>query len=68
MVARGRDRHEQRFDLAAVGSVILYLPLYAFYAGTRIFAASPLDVALQAIVQGFLTAIVALLLYGRTVA
>jgi drug/metabolite transporter (DMT)-like permease len=31
-------------------------------------AASPLDVALQAIVQGFLTAIVALLLYGRMVA
>jgi drug/metabolite transporter (DMT)-like permease len=54
--------------IAAVGSVILYLPLYAFYAGTRILAVSPLDVALQAIVQGFLTAIVALLLYGRMVA
>jgi len=53
--------------IAAVGSLVLYLPAYAFVAGTSVFRAPPLDVALQAIVQGVLTAVVALLLYGRMV-
>ena len=54
--------------LAAASSLILYLPLYGLFAGTRLIAAPLLDVALQAIVQGLLTGVVALLLYGRVVA
>jgi drug/metabolite transporter (DMT)-like permease len=53
--------------IAAVGSSVLYLPAYGYIAGTSIFGASLFDIVLQAIVQGFLTAIVALLLYGRMV-
>jgi len=53
--------------IAAGGSLALYLPIYASIAGTSVFKAPVLDIALQAIVQGLLTAIVALLLYGRMV-
>ena len=53
--------------IAAVGSLALYLPAYAYIAGTSVFKAPLFDIALQAIVQGLLTAIVALLLYGRMV-
>jgi drug/metabolite transporter (DMT)-like permease len=53
--------------IAGVGSFALYLPIYASVAGTSVFNAPPFDIALQAIVQGVLTAIVALLLYGRMV-
>jgi drug/metabolite transporter (DMT)-like permease len=54
-------------SIAAVGSNVLYLPAYALAMGTSMFKAPPLDIALQAIVQGVLTAIVALSLYGRMV-
>jgi drug/metabolite transporter (DMT)-like permease len=53
--------------IAAVGSLLLYLPAYACFAGWSVLAAPLGDIALQAIVQGVLTAIVALLLYGRMV-
>jgi drug/metabolite transporter (DMT)-like permease len=53
--------------IAGVGSLVLYLPGYLFMAGTSVFKAPPFDIVLQAIVQGVLTAIVALLLYGRMV-
>ncbi len=53
--------------IAAVGSLVLYLPAYAAIAGTSLFRAPLFDIALQAVVQGLLTAIVALLLYGRMV-
>lgn len=53
--------------IAAVGSLAFYLPAYAYIAGTSIFKAPLPDIALQAIVQGLLTAIIALLLYGRMV-
>jgi len=53
--------------IAGVGSLVLYLPAYAFIAGASVLKAPPVDIALQAIVQGVLTAIVALLLYGRMV-
>jgi drug/metabolite transporter (DMT)-like permease len=53
--------------LAAVTSLALYLPIYGYFAGTSVFRAPLADIALQAIVQGFLTGIVALLLYGRMV-
>ncbi len=53
--------------IAGVGSLALYLPAYALIAGASVFNAPAFDIALQAIVQGVLTAIVALLLYGRMV-
>jgi drug/metabolite transporter (DMT)-like permease len=53
--------------IAAVGSLALYFPAYASFAGTAIFKAPLSDIALQALVQGLLTAIVALLLYGRMI-
>jgi hypothetical protein len=53
--------------LAAVTSLALYLPIYAYFAGTAVFKAPLSDIALQAIVQRFLTGIVALLLYGRMI-
>jgi drug/metabolite transporter (DMT)-like permease len=52
--------------IAAATSFALYLPVYAVFARGSLFKA-PLDVALQAVVQGILTAILALLLYGRMV-
>ena len=54
--------------IAAAGSLVLYLPAYWLIAGARVFRAPLSDIALQAVVQGALTAIVALLLYGRMVA
>lgn len=53
--------------IAAVGSLVLYVPIYVAIAGTSTFKAPFSDIALQAVVQGLLTAIVALLLYGRLV-
>jgi drug/metabolite transporter (DMT)-like permease len=53
--------------IAGVGSLALYLPIYASIAGTSLFNAPLFDIALQGIVQGVLTAVVALLLYGRMV-
>lgn len=53
--------------LAATASLALYLPIYAYFAGTSVIKAPLSDIALQAIVQGFLTGVVALLLYGRMV-
>jgi len=53
--------------IAAVGSLVLYLPVYAYFAGASVFKAPLFDIGLQAVVQGLLTAIVALLLYGRMV-
>jgi drug/metabolite transporter (DMT)-like permease len=53
--------------IAAGGSLVLYLPIYAGIAGTSVFKAPLFDIALQAFVQGLLTAIVALMLYGRMV-
>lgn len=53
--------------ISAVGSMLLYLPVFAVIPGTRIMEASWSDIGLQAFVQGFLTAIISLLLYGRAV-
>ena len=47
--------------------MVLYLPVYAYFAGGGVFNAPVFDIILQAVVQGVLTAIVALLLYGRMV-
>jgi drug/metabolite transporter (DMT)-like permease len=55
--------------IAAVGALVLYVPAYWFAAGGESLTRSPWpDIALQAVVQGLLTAIISLLLYGRAVA
>src|SRR5215469_15823551 len=51
--------------ISAGASLVLYLPVYATVARTSLLNAPLFDVALQAVVQGILTAVVALLLYGR---
>lgn len=53
--------------IAAVLSMALYLPPYLYFNGLRVFSTPATELTLQAVVQGLLTAIVALLLYGRTV-
>jgi drug/metabolite transporter (DMT)-like permease len=54
--------------LSAVVSMFLYLPIFALMPGTTLAIASWSDLGLQAFVQGVLTAIISLLLYGRAVA
>lgn len=53
--------------IAAVGSLIVYVPVYAVMSGGNLLDAPWSDVALQALVQGFLTSIVSYWLYGRAV-
>lgn len=53
--------------ISAVGAMFLYLPVFALLPGSALAKAPWGDMALQAIVQGVLTAIVSLLLYGRAV-
>ncbi len=53
--------------ISAVGSMLLYLPIFALMPGTTLAIASWSDLGLQAFVQGVLTAIISLLLYGRAV-
>lgn len=53
--------------ISAVGSMALYLPVFALLPRGNLTSAPLGDVALQAVVQGVLTAIVSLLLYGRAV-
>jgi len=55
-------------SIAAVGSLIFYLPPYVLATGATVLNAPLSAILLQAIVQGVLTAIVALLFYGRAVA
>lgn len=53
--------------IAACVSLVIFAPIYAIISRGSLFGAPILDVALQAAVQGVLTAIVALILYGRMV-
>jgi drug/metabolite transporter (DMT)-like permease len=53
--------------ISAVGSMLIYLPPYATLAGSGIFDASPGAVALQALVQGLLTAVFSYVAYGLAV-
>jgi drug/metabolite transporter (DMT)-like permease len=53
--------------IAAVGALALYMPAYLLMTGTSLAAAPWGDIALQAFVQGILTAIVSLIFYGRAV-
>lgn len=53
--------------IAAVGALLLYVPAYLFTGVAGLAKAPWGDLALQALVQGVLTAIVSLVLYGRAV-
>ncbi|WP_407149878.1 DMT family transporter [Bradyrhizobium sp. ORS 86] len=53
--------------VAAVGSLITYVPVYAIIFGTGLFDAPWLDLSLQAFVHGVLVAVISLLLYGRAI-
>lgn len=53
--------------IAAAASLITYVPVYAIIFGTGLFNAPWRDIALQAFVQGLLTAVISLMLYGRAV-
>ena len=54
--------------IVGVLSMVLYLPGYAWFAGTELAAAPWREIVIQAVFQGVLSAIVALLLYTRAVA
>jgi drug/metabolite transporter (DMT)-like permease len=54
--------------ISAVGSMMLYLPPYAVVTGADLFAAPTGAIALQALVQGLLTAVISYVVYGRAVA
>jgi drug/metabolite transporter (DMT)-like permease len=53
--------------IAAVGALFLYMPAYLFVEGASFARTSWSDLALQAVVQGLLTAIASLVFYGRAV-
>ena len=53
--------------IAAVGSLIVYVPAYAMLFGTRLFNAPWHDLVLQAFVHGFLVAVVSFVCIGRAV-
>src|SRR3954464_6796617 len=53
--------------IAAVGALFLYVPGYFLVEGASLTKAPSGDIALQAFVQGILTAIVSLIFYGRAV-
>jgi drug/metabolite transporter (DMT)-like permease len=54
--------------IAAVASLVVYVPIYVLFLQPRIFQAPPGELALHAVVQGVLTAVVSLVLHGRAVA
>jgi drug/metabolite transporter (DMT)-like permease len=53
--------------ISAVGSMLIYLPPYSILAGSGLFDASSGAIALQALVQGLLTAVVSYVAYGLAV-
>lgn len=55
--------------IAAVASLVVYLPIYLALTGAQRLLAAPLsDLLWQAFYQGVLTAVVSMVLYGRAVA
>jgi drug/metabolite transporter (DMT)-like permease len=53
--------------ISAVGSMLVYVPPYAIAADASVFDASPSAIALQALVQGLLTAVISYIVYGLAV-
>ena len=54
--------------IAAVASLVLYVPIYLWFRGDRLLAASVHDLVIQGVYQGVLTAVVSLVLYSWGVA
>jgi drug/metabolite transporter (DMT)-like permease len=54
--------------LVSTGSLVIYLPLYLVFFGTRLAQLPLTDFAVQALFQGVVVTIISLLLYGRAVA
>jgi drug/metabolite transporter (DMT)-like permease len=54
--------------LVSTGSLVIYLPIYLAFFGTRLARLPFPDIAVQALFQGVVVTIVSLLLYGRAVA
>src|SRR5207302_82461 len=53
--------------LVSTGSLVIYLPIYLALYGTRLAQVPLADLAVEAIFQGVVVTIVAVLLYGRAV-
>jgi drug/metabolite transporter (DMT)-like permease len=53
--------------IAAVGSLVAYVPVYAILFGDRLFNAPVRDLVLQAFVHGFLVAVISFMCIGRAV-
>jgi drug/metabolite transporter (DMT)-like permease len=53
--------------IAAVGSLVTYVPAYALICGTGLFDAPWRDVAVQALVHGILVAVISFVCIGRAV-
>jgi drug/metabolite transporter (DMT)-like permease len=53
--------------IAAVASLMIYLPIYAAFLEDGLFKAPVTDLVVQAFYQGILTAVVSLALYGRAI-
>jgi len=53
--------------ISAVGSMLVYMPPYAVAAGASVFDTLPSAIALQALVQGLLTAVSSYIVYGLAV-
>ncbi|TMJ28896.1 MAG: DMT family transporter [Alphaproteobacteria bacterium] len=54
--------------IAAVASLVLYVPIYLVFRGDRLLAAPLSDLVVQGVYQGVLTAVVSLVLYSLGVA
>jgi len=54
--------------IAAVASLVLYVPIYLVFRGDRLLAAPLGDLVVQGVYQGVLTAVVSLVLYSLGVA
>jgi drug/metabolite transporter (DMT)-like permease len=67
VVQRARLDPVHATGIVAVGSAVLFLPIYVLFLDTRIPEAPATDVLVQAVYQGLLTSIVALVAYGRVV-
>ena len=53
--------------ISAVASMLIYIPPYAVVAGAGVFEAPPSAIALQALVQGLLTAVISYVIYGLAI-
>jgi drug/metabolite transporter (DMT)-like permease len=53
--------------VAAVASLLVYVPVYALFVDKRLFHAPWRDIIIQGFYQGVLTMVVSLFLYGRAV-